>query len=135
MELIMRNFSARTRLVNTINVGSNASDDDLFNPNRCESELTVIAEKLVRAFQQNPGRFVRSDEVFAATTFMLGVVRIGDDYCLPHDAWFTPSEFGILRDAALFVRDVKRHGDMAEKTWFYVNLNEGHTVTLINHLG
>jgi len=131
----MRNFSCRTKVNNVITINSNVADDDLFNPNRCESELTVIAEKLLRAFSNNAGRFVNSDEVFRATTFMLGVVRIGDDYCLPHDSSeLTPSEFSSLREAALYVRDVKRHGALAEKLWTYVNLNEGYTVTLINRL-
>jgi hypothetical protein len=130
----MRNFSARTKANNVIYIGQFADGGDIFNPYRCEAELNVIAEKLVRAFRAHPGRFVPSDEVFAATTFLLGVIRIGDDYCLPQDAHFTPSEFRVLRDAALYIRDVKRHGAATDKSWVYVNLNEGHTVTLVNHL-
>lgn len=140
----MRNFNVSVFAQNVFRVSGSFQD------------ARPVAEKLVRAFSANPCEFPGLDAIGEAERVVNGAIMhylmnrlnrlSGDevDFAGLYDgaSRFTPSEFDSLARAGAFLAMVHEEDESLNKIeapaiHVYVNLNEGHTVLLVNvnHLG
>jgi len=121
----MRNFTSNIKALHVLNVAG-------------YRDIAEVAEKLVRAMSRNPDYHPGTVVIEEATAWMrccheefLGGIPAAANSSLTLQCEWTPSELTSLREATEFISGVAL-SDMFNHSFIYVNMNEGHTVLLMN---
>jgi hypothetical protein len=106
------------------------------------SDVSIVADALVRAMSNNAGRFPTSGSVSEADQIVRSAYlkTTNPHNCSLEHAYedavqnarlATPSEISCLTEAGVYLAQVSL-SDESCWTWTYANLNEGYVVTLLN---